>query len=160
MVLGQLIFYTLLGAAIAFIVWLIWKYRHVFKAGGFSRMQRRVPPQARVVMGMDVAPESLPTDIPGTAMELWRVGRRQEAMGLLYRGTISKLITSRGVEIAESDTENDCVRRVAAEAETYAGYFGGLTEAWVLLAYGRSAPPDRTMEELCANWPFSERRIA
>lgn len=158
--LGQLLFYTLLGAAIAFVVWLIWKNRHLFRAGGFTKRAPRVAPQAKVVMGMDVAPESLPADIPGAALELWRVGRRQEAMGLLYRGTISKLITSRGVEIAESDTENDCVRRVAAEAAPYAGYFGGLTEAWVLLAYGRSTPPDRTMEELCASWPFSERRTA
>ena len=64
------------------------------------------------------------------------------------------------MEIAESDTESDCLRRVEAEAIAEAGYFAGLTEAWVLLAYGRSAPPDRTMEDLCATWPFRERRPA
>jgi hypothetical protein len=111
-------------------------------------------------MGMAVAPESLPQDIPGAAMDLWRVGRRQEAMSLLYRGTISKLISNGGVEIAESDTESDCLRRVEAEAAAHAGYFGGLTEAWMRLAYGRSAPPDEAMQELCARWPFTEGRTA
>lgn len=157
-VLGQILFYTLLGAVIASVIWLVWKNRHLFKAGSFAKRIRRAAPQAKVVMGMDVAPESLPADIPAVAMELWRVGRRQEAMSLLYRGSISKLITGRGVEIAESDTESDCLRRVEAEAIAEAGYFAGLTEAWVLLAYGRSAPPDRTMEDLCATWPFRERR--
>jgi hypothetical protein len=109
-------------------------------------------------MGMAVAPESLPADIPGAAMDLWRVGRRQEAMSLLYRGAISKLIATDGVEIAESDTESDCLRRVTVEAAGRAGYFGGLTEAWMRLAYGRSAPPDEAMRDLCERWPFVEGR--
>lgn len=158
--LGTLLLYSLLGALVGFIIWVIWRNRHLFKSGGLSRRAPRLPAQARVVMGMDVAPESLPPDIPTAALELWRVGRRQEAMSLLYRGSISKLITGNGIEIAESDTESDCLRRVTAEAASYAGYFSGLTEAWMLLAYGRSAPADRIMEDLCARWPFQERRTA
>jgi hypothetical protein len=46
---------------------------------------------------------------------------------------------------------------VAAQAAGHAGYFSGLTEAWMRLAYGRSAPPDEAMQELCASWPFAER---
>lgn len=159
-VLGMIVMWVVFAAVIGFIVWLIWRNRHLFKTGGFHKRVPRAAPQAKVVMGMDVAPESLPADIPAAAMELWRVGRRQEAMSLLYRGTISKLITSRGVEIAESDTENDCLRRVTVEAAPVAPYFSGLTDAWVLLAYGRSAPADHTMEQLCASWPFLEGRQA
>ncbi|MCW1886276.1 DUF4129 domain-containing protein [Luteolibacter flavescens] len=149
--------WTLLGLLIAFFVWMIWRYRHVFKGAGIS-LQKPVPAAARVVMGMDVAPESLPKDIPTAAMELWRVGRRHEAMSLLYRGTISRLIETGGVEIAESDTESDCLRRVEAEAAAHSGYFGGLTDAWMTLAYGRRAPQDERMQELCATWPFSSER--
>ena len=154
--------WTLLGLLIAFLVWMIWRHRHVFQARGIN-LTKPAPAAARVVMGMDVAPESLPKDIPAAAMELWRVGRRQEAMSLLYRGAISRLIESGGVEIAESDTESDCLRRVEAEAAAHAGYFGGLTDAWMMLAYGRRAPQDERMQELCAAWPFSfssERRPA
>jgi hypothetical protein len=152
--------WTLLGLLIAFLVWMVWRHRHVFNARGIS-MGKRAPTAARVVMGMDVAPESLPKDIPTAAMELWRVGRRQEAMSLLYRGAISRLIEASGVEIAESDTESDCLRRVEMEAAAHAGYFEGLTDAWMTLAYGRRAPQDERMQELCAAWPFSvERRPA
>ena len=155
--IAQALMWLILGAFVAFLVWLIWRFRHLFRGSG-GAAPKRIAPQARVVMGMEVAPESLPADIPAAAMELWRVGRRQEAMSLLYRGTISKLIATGGVEIAESDTESDCLRRVAAEAQAHAGYFSGLTEAWMRLAYGRSAPPDEAMQELCASWPFAEGR--
>jgi hypothetical protein len=158
--LMSVVFYLAIGAILAFLVWLVWRYRHVLRQGGIDGGGKRIRSQARVVMGMDVAPESLPPDIPQAAMELWRVGRRQEAMSLLYRGAISRLIDGNGVEIAESDTESDCVRRVAAEAAPHAAYFGGLTEAWMRLAYGRNIPADETMTDLCARWPFPERRHA
>ncbi len=150
--------WLVLLAFVAFVVWLIWRYRHLFKGGGGAPAKRLATPAARVVMGLEVAPESLPRDIPAAAMELWQVGRRQEAMGLLYRGAISRLIANGGVEIAESDTESDCLRRVAAEAAVHAGYFSGLTEAWMRLAYGRSAPPEEAMRRLCESWPFAEGR--
>jgi hypothetical protein len=156
--IAQALMWLVLGAFVAFVVWLIWRYRHLLRGSGSVGAKRVPPPQVRVVMGMEVAPESLPPDIPAAAMELWRVGRRQEAMSLLYRGTISRLIATGGVEIAESDTESDCLRRVAAEAAAHAGYFSGLTETWMRLAYGRSAPPDEAMQELCASWPFAEGR--
>ncbi len=156
--IAQALMWLILSAFVAFVVWLIWRYRHLLRGSGGVAAKRVPPPQARVVMGMEVAPESLPPDIPAASMELWRVGRRQEAMSLLYRGTISRLIATGGVEIAESDTESDCLRRVTAEAAAHAGYFSGLTETWMRLAYGRSAPPDEAMQELCVSWPFAEGR--
>ena len=159
-VLAQGLMWLVIGAFLFFVGWLIWRYRHLFAGGAVPQGKRLPAPRAQVVMGMAVAPESLPQDIPRAAMDLWRVGRRQEAMSLLYRGTISKLIATAGVEIAESDTESDCLRRVEAEASAHAGYFGGLTAAWMMLAYGRSAPPDEAMQELCERWPFMEGRTS
>lgn len=156
--IAQGLMWLVIAAFIGLLVWLIWRFRHLLKGGGGPRGQRVPAPRAQVVMGMAVAPESLPADIPGAAMDLWRVGRRQEAMSLLYRGAISKLIATDGVEIAESDTESDCLRRVTAEAAGRAGYFGGLTEAWMRLAYGRCVPPDEAMRDLCERWPFVEGR--
>ena len=158
--LGMVLFVLVIGALIGFVIWMVWRFRHVFR-GDVSPAGKRVPPPlARVVMGMEVTPESLPPDIPARAMELWGVGRRQEAMSLLYRGAISRLIEGGGVEIAESDTESDCLRRVTAEAPPHSGYFTGLTEAWMKLAYARSEPPEETMRELCASWPFAVERSA
>jgi hypothetical protein len=148
--------WLILAAFVAFLVWLVWRFRHLFKGDGGGRGKRLPAPAARVVMGLEVAPESLPRDIPAAAMELWRVGRRQEALSLLYRGAISRLIANGGVEIAESDTESDCLRRVEAEAAAHAGYFSGLTETWMRLAYGRTPPPEEAMRQLCESWPFVE----
>jgi hypothetical protein len=112
-------------------------------------------------MGMEVSPETLPVDIPAAAMVLWRQGRHHEALALLYRGAISRIIESASVDIHESDTEGDCLRRVeetgtAAQPE----YFRGITRAWMSLAYARRAPDEAEVEALCRQWPFGERREA
>lgn len=157
--LGLVILCALLLALLGSLAWLIWRFRHVLRRDGSGKAAVRIAVPT-VVMGMDVAPESLPADIPGRALELWKVGRRHEAMSLLYRGAISRLISSVGVEIAESDTESDCLRRVRSSAENHAGYFGHLTDAWMRLAYARVVPADPEMESLCEDWPFVEGRGA
>ncbi len=142
-------------------VWLVWISRHSLRGIAAGGEDVAVAPRARVVMGMEVSPESLPADIPGTAMALWRAGRHQEALGLLYRGAISMAIERGRVEIRESDTEGDCVRRVEqVGAAAHPEYFGGLTKVWMALAYAGMAPRDREIESLCRSWPFVEGRRA
>jgi len=114
-----------------------------------------------VVMGMAVTPESLPQDLTGSVWALWQAGRRQEALGLLYRGTIAKVIERGRVEIHEADTEGDCLRRVEAAGEgAFPQYFRGLTKVWIRLAYAGMAPAEEVVAELCREWPFAERRPA
>lgn len=147
------------GGLAALLIWLIWKYRHLFAGRGGARVPK-AKAQAKVVMGMEVTEESLPDDVARAALEAWRSGRRQEAMSLLYRGSISWMISKAGVEIAESDTENDCLSRVRQAQVGHLDYFGELTSNWVRLAYAREVPADETMERLCHQWPFRERRDA
>ena len=117
--------------------------------------------RARVVMGMEVTPESLPENIPETAWRWWGEGRRHEALALLYRGAISRSIELARVEIMESDTEGDCLRRIGqAGVEAHAGYFKGLTGSWVRLAYAERFPADDEVRSLCQQWPYMERRSA
>ena len=109
---------------VGLIVWLIWKNRQPSCSADSVDGSRSRPPTARVVMGMEVSPETLPADVPAAAWELWRQGRHQEALGLLYRGAISRVIEVGRVEIQESDTEGDCVRRVdQAGAAAHPDYF-------------------------------------
>jgi hypothetical protein len=149
------VFAILLGA----ILWLLWQNRRAImrrragleKPGGSST--------ARVVMGMDVSPATLPGDVPAAAWALWRQGRQQEALGLLYRGAISRVMEVARVEIQESDTEGDCVRRVdLAGPAAHPDYFRGITGAWSRLAYAGLCPAEREVEVLCQKWPFVERR--
>ena len=142
------------------IVWLVLKYRNLLALRGGGEQPARAL-AARVVMGMEVTPESLPPDIPGAAWRLWQQGRRQEALGLLYRGAISRAIEHGRVEIHQADTEGDCLRRVEqAGAPAHPGYFRGLTRVWIALAYAGQAPADAAVEALCRDWPFVEGRSA
>ncbi|MEP4079405.1 MAG: DUF4129 domain-containing protein [Haloferula sp.] len=156
-VLGLLLKFGLFVGLLALLGWLIYRYRHVFQRMGGGGGQS-AKPQAKVVMGMEVAPESLPEDVSDAALRMWREGNRHEAMSLLYRGSISWMINRGGVEIAESDTESDCLTRVEHAETGHSDYFSRLTLLWIKLAYGREEPGDPEVEQLCGTWPFSERR--
>ena len=156
--LGTLLTYSVLAILSGAILWLLWKNRRALM---LERAGHGKPRPARVVMGMDVRPETLPGDVPSAAWALWCHGRQQEALGLLYRGAISRVMEVARVEIRESDTEGDCVRRVdLAGAAAHPDYFRGITGAWSRLAYAGVCPAQREVEALCRQWPFVERRDA
>ena len=144
---------SLIAGIVALLAWLVYRYRHVFRRGGPGNGSRAVE-RARVVMGMEVGAGTLPEDIASSALRAWREGRAQEALGLLYRGSISWMIAEAGVGIAESDTESDCLRRVRESGLGQAGYFSRLTGIWMRMAYGRQLPGDPEVEGLCRDWPF------
>ncbi|MEM9081147.1 MAG: hypothetical protein AAGC74_10700 [Verrucomicrobiota bacterium] len=111
-----------------------------------------------VVMGMEIAPESLPDDLLGEARARWGAGDAQGAFSLLYRGALSKLILEREVEIEGSDTESECLRRVEERVPgVLAGYFGELSREWIRVAYSKRVPAGEMFEGLCERWPFEKR---
>lgn len=137
----------------------LWKYRHVFTLRGPAGRPEKIAPSARRVMGMELSPHTLPADVPGAAWSLWQEGRGHEALALLYRGSISRVMELERVEIHESDTEGDCMRRVdQAGAAVHPEYFRGITGAWIRLAYAGVSPADAEVRALCRQWPFGERR--
>lgn len=158
--LGNVFMISAIGILVGLIIWLVWVNRHAFRFSGGTVGGTALETQsARVVMGMEVAPETLPDDVPAAVWNLWRQGKRQEALGLLYRGAISRVIEIGRVEIQESDTEGDCVRRVEQKGpEAHPDYFRGLTGAWTRMAYAGRSPEDAEIESLCRTWPFAERR--
>lgn len=160
--LGDVFMVSMIGLLVGLIVWLVWVNRHAFvRLGNRRSVEGPATPRARVVMGMDISPENLPSDIPGAALALWRRGMHQEALGLLYRGAISRVIEIGRVGIQESDTEGDCVRRVNQAGDpAHPAYFRGITMAWMRMAYAGNQPQDDEVELLCRQWPFEERRGA
>ena len=144
---------------VGFIGWIIWKNRHVFRMRGVLEKGSGAKPAARVVMGLEVSGTTLPTDVPTAAWALWQQGRHQEALALLYRGSISRVIELGRVDIHESDTEGDCMRRVeTAGHAAHPDYFRGITSVWIRLAYAGVSPGDAEVHRLCQQWPFGERR--
>lgn len=152
---GTVLFYVILAVVIGALVWLIVKNRHIFSFSGRSGREQQAA-KTREVMGMNVTPESLPDDVASAARAAWRDGNYQLALSFLYRGSIAWFVHRAQLPIEESDTEGDCLRRVQELGDPrYAGYFSGLTDAWILTAYGKQQPDDHTMVNLCDDWPFA-----
>jgi hypothetical protein len=121
----------------------------------FLPTRMSAPEDLRVptLMGLDLRPESLPDDVPGTARELWAAGNRAEALGLLYRGALARLVEE-GLEVAEGFTEEDCLRsaRHGLEEEERIDFLARLTACWQAAAYAHRAPPTRRVEPLWLHW--------
>jgi hypothetical protein len=158
---GVFLLWTLGAAVAGLLIWLLWINRGVLKRRGYPDGTIGKKSSVRVVMGMEVSPESLPDDVAAAVLALWHNGHHREALGLLYRAAISRLLQSGRVEIRESDTEGNCLRRVeTAGAAAHPEYFREVTSAWTRLAYAGEIPVDLEIDALCAGWPFDERRMA
>lgn len=106
------------------------------------------------LFGLDLRPETMPDDVPGTALALWRAGDAAGALGLLYRASIARLVEEDGLELRRSDTESDCLERARQLGDTgRAATFGDITRAWKICAYSTGLPGDAEVEALCAAWP-------
>ena len=155
---GAAIFWIILGLTVVAVVWVVVMNLHLFRGNKELATTDKLK-KVTTVAGMNVEPEKLPAHLVQTARQFWEEGRKKEALGLLYRGAISALVTGQIVEIEESDTEMDCLRRVTGAGEVaHASYFQVLTEAWISEAYARRTPDDKTVNVLCGNWPFGEER--
>ncbi len=153
--IGEVLFWAIvLGLAAWLAVYLV-KNRHVFITRGRAKIQ---PPAPKVVMGMNITRESLPDDIVTAARAAWAAGDFKDALSLLYRGSLSWLVTRRRLPISDSDTEEDCVKHVVTAGDkTEAEYFRNLTWAWVQAAYAVLPVSDAEMNALCEQWPFMEK---
>lgn len=153
--IGELLFWLLVAGLVVWLVIYLVNNRHLFISRGVSRAPVRAP---KVVMGMNITRESLPDDIVAAARAAWAAGDFKEALSLLYRGSLSWLVTRRRVPITGSDTEEDCLTHVLVAGEkTEASYFKSLTGAWVQVAYAMMPVSDTEMNALCDQWPFVEK---
>ena len=136
---GGLIVALLLHAALR------WRTTHAGAAAAY------VAPAA--LFGMDVRPETLPEDVAAAAAALAREGRVREALSLLYRGALSRLVHGHQVRLQASDTEGDCLRRVGEQLDRPTHhYFARLVRAWRQTAYGRAPARADEVTLLCSEW--------
>ncbi|MCP4043060.1 MAG: DUF4129 domain-containing protein, partial [Gammaproteobacteria bacterium] len=115
--------------------------------------RRRRAPAPVELFGLEVAPESLPDDIAGAALRLTAAGKLREALSLLYRGALVKLVHEFRLEVPGSATEGECVHLVAASRPAEeTGFFTELTRIWLRMAYGHLPLENRQVETLCRDW--------
>lgn len=139
------------GLALAAIVVVVLRHRHLFAVA--VSPARRSPD---FLFGLDLRPESLPTDIVAAARAALATERVIEALSLLYRGALVVLMNERQIEFHAGDTENDCLRRIAERVPVEAQRcFGEVVDAWRLAAYGRLPVMATRVESLTADWERS-----
>jgi len=155
----QFLGWTLLVALLVGIVVLILRKAGLIEWQAVTAPKPALPPTH--AFGLDVRPESLPDDIGARARELWLAGDATGAMGLLYRGALSRLIATGLLAPDPGDTERDCVERVRRlDRVDLVGFFAGVTSAWLVCAYSRTRPDDATALALCDAWGQHFRREA
>jgi hypothetical protein len=139
---GEVLLWLGAGALIAYALW--WAAR-LLPRGGEPQPEPYEPPAA--LFGMELAPEKLPPDVAATAAALAREGRLREALGLLYRATLSELVHRRGVRLLASHTEGD-VLRLSGDMD----YLKHLIHAWQRCAYARRMPAASEVQQLAAEY--------
>ncbi|MDN6858803.1 DUF4129 domain-containing protein [Pseudomonas sp. CAN2814] len=142
------------GLVFAAIALLIWRYRQWLRLFvgriGLPQKPRREAPA--VLFGLELAPETLPSDVASEAERLWDEQPRA-ALGLLYRALLSRLLHDFRVPLRESTTEGEVLQRVAGlEDPSLDDFAHTLTQQWQALAYGHQAPQEGLKQRLCGEW--------
>ncbi|MDB6145675.1 MAG: hypothetical protein JWP80_4719 [Pseudomonas sp.] len=133
---------------------LVWRYRAWFNTfvNRRSRTQTHQRELAQQLFGLQVNAESLPDDVAGTAERLWS-SQPREALGLLYRALLSRLLTDYKLPLKSADTEGEVLQQVAnLRLQALNAFSRNLTTHWQNLAYGHRLPAEHLQEELCAGW--------
>lgn len=145
-----------IGAAIALVAWLIYRYRDAIPMFAITRSAA-----ATEVGGLDIRPNSLPADVPGAVRDLWSNGERRAALALLYRATLARMVEDNALALHQGDTEGDCLR--AAHAAAARGQLSAArlacasaaTALWTGAAYGDRWPGTATVLARCDEWRAS-----
>jgi len=152
--LASIVKALVIAAGIGAVAWLLYRYRHRIAFGDV----RDAPTAATEVGGLDIRAESLPEDVTGSVRALWTQGRRRAALALLYRATLSRLVTDDGLVLTQGDTEGDCLRLAAgAEREQRLSnarmqVVTGATGMWLDAAYADRWPSADTLLARCGQW--------
>ena len=140
----------LVAVFVGVLIYLLRRYR-----GPLSRLMRARPEETapQVMFGMDVTPQSLPPDVPLEVMRIWDEGNYREALSLLYRASLSRLIDRYELAFRASHTEAECAALVkSCGVDSLSDYFWQLTNVWRRLAYGHQQPESEVVQGLCDGW--------
>lgn len=118
---------------------------------GPRREKRRELPTE--LFGLDLRADSLPDDIAAAALQMLHDSKLRQALSLLYRGSLIRLITEHQIDIPGSATEGECLRLVAQQrGASEADFFASLTQLWLVTAYAHRLPEPQQIERLCHRW--------
>ncbi len=152
--LGAVIEVAFWLAIAGLVVYLIYRYRKEIQSmSRFFRKQKKKTEAPKVLFGLDVTEENLPENVLNEVRALWESGQKRNAISLLYRASLSKLIHEHACPFQSSDTESECVEKVSALGlEKTSSFLSMLTEVWQSIAYGHLDVSSDRFVELCDRW--------
>ena len=104
------------------------------------------------LFGLELGTDTLPDDVASAAERLWATQPR-EALGLLYRGLLSRLLHDFNLPLKNADTEGQVLERVhQLQQPQLLAFSDELTRHWQNLAYGHRLPPLSAQQKLCSDW--------
>jgi hypothetical protein len=146
----ELVIWILVIAVIGF---LIYRFRHGLLSFVTAPARRHRTAQPDMLFGLDIRKESLPEDVCGQVQQWWAQGRQREALSLLYRATLSRLVHQFAFEFSAGYTEQECVDVVSrGEHQKISDYLVRLTRLWQQLAYAHRLPESAQVASLCVQW--------
>ncbi|WP_338485423.1 DUF4129 domain-containing protein [Pseudomonas trivialis] len=153
--LAQVVEVLLWGLLAVGVALLVWRYRDWLRTF-VSRRRPRKPdtalPVTTQLFGLALGIETLPDDIASAAEQLWPAQPR-EALGLLYRGLLSRLLHDFNLPLKSADTEGQVLARIQQLQQPHLLAFSkDLTRHWQNLAYGHRLPPPLVQQQLCSDW--------
>lgn len=143
------------GLIVGALITLVWRYREWLRTF-VSRRRLRKPQDVKVapaqLFGLELGLETLPDDIASAAEHLWPTQPR-EALGLLYRGLLSRLLHDFNMPLKSADTEGQILERAnQLQQPQLLAFSDDLTRHWQNLAYGHRLPPPSVQQQLCSDW--------
>jgi hypothetical protein len=142
------------GLLFSLLALLVWRYRDWLAAfAGRIGLPQRSPREApSVLFGLELAPESLPYDVASEVERLW-ASQPREALGLLYRALLSRLLHDFRLPLRQSHTEGEVLQLVRGlDNRELEGFSQSLTGHWQNLAYGHRLPAAELRQGLCDGW--------
>jgi hypothetical protein len=126
----------------------VWAYR--LARGGRSAPCVAALQSVSRVQDLDIDPNSLPADVGSAALGLMHAGRAREALSLLYRGALSRMVHRFSVVVGESFTEGEALRAARQGLEQpQVRYFAALVALWQRVVYAAEAPAAESVTALC-----------
>lgn len=153
--LGKVLEILLWGLLLGALAWLLWHYRdwlRTFVGWRPHPRKKRPPVRPQQLFGLEVGSQTLPDDVAARAAELWP-SQPREALGLLYRALLSRLLEDFQLPLDIGDTEGQVLEHVKALQHPQLESFSiELTRHWQNMAYGHQTPRAQAQPQLCDGW--------
>ncbi|MFC6335852.1 DUF4129 domain-containing protein [Pseudomonas sp. CCM 7891] len=142
----------LLAGCLALVIWRYREWLRAFVSRRASRKTRTAKPIPTQLFGLQLGADTLPDDIASTAEQLWPT-RPREALGLLYRALLSRLLHDFNLPLKNADTEGQVLEHIhLLQHPQLLAFSDDLTQHWQNLAYGHRLPPPQVQQQLCSHW--------